>query len=626
MKKIIPLGLAFLIFLCSTLVLPVQAADMSQRDSPADIVLVADISNSMNTADKEQYLKEALKLTVDLIPEKGRFALVTVNGEIVFASDLIDVSDMNEKQRIKSEIEHLSYSGNTNLAVGIQKAVFLLKDSKENTTKRKIILISDITDGGLYLGKAATAADYEQHVKIVKDSTQEAKEQGIVIDTILLRQAPKSDSTITEIEALSSETGGQLLRIENSNRFTECIESIYFSSFQYNRSEITGINTIGGQQTMEIVLPTEHVNRARILFSSTTPVKGIQVSHPGTIATESNRSYSMVDLSRPDKAGLQISVDQGNSKAVKVYLIVDYTLNVTVTANSEVEQSGKKEFIQKTTLIADIVDTVSGKSILEDDFLKYFSCNALLTVPGEEKGISLDLKMNDDHKLAAVITPVEFGQYHLTLDIKHDGIVPELPTAKVQIDDIRPVPEPSRFTEKAAAITGGCIILIAILVFVFVRKRKKQISGELHSEIHYDYGFSGKLDVYIVWAKGGDYEIPPFTFYLSRLGNQKRINLSEILSVSNIRLPFAGAEKIWFYVGPEKTLLIKNSSKAKILFSGSEIVSGRHAKLSYGQKFYIVFEQDVDEIEIYYRNVKEGDRKEETRHTYMLDQDITSKN
>ncbi|MDR2022491.1 MAG: VWA domain-containing protein [Hungatella sp.] len=621
MKKIMLLGLSLIIFLCSTVVLPVQAADLSQRDSPADVVLVADISNSMNTADKEQYLQEALKLAVDLIPENGRFALITVNGEIVFDSDFIDVSDTNEKQRIKSEIERLSYSGNTNLAIGIQKAVSLLKDSEEKTAKKKIILISDITDGGLYLGKTATAADYEQHVKIMKDSAQEAKEQGIVIDTLLLRQAPESDSTITEIETFSSQTGGQLLRIEHSDQFAECIESIYFSSFRYNRSEITGINTIGGQQTMEIVLPTEHVNRARILFSSTTPVKGIQVSYPGTIATESNRSYSMVDLSQPDKEGLQISVDQGKNKSIKVYLIADYTLDVTITANSEVEQTGKKEFTQKTALVADIIDTVSGESILDEDFLKHFACNAFLTVPGKESKIPLELTMNDDQKLAAVITPEVFGSYQLTLAIKQGDIAPDLPTATVQIADIRPIPKPSRFTEKTAAILGGYIVLLSILVFVFVRKRKVQIKNvnELHSEIHYDYGFSGKLDVYVVWAKGGDYEIPPFSFYLNRLGSQKRINLSEVLSASNIRLPFAGAEKIWFYVGPEKSLLVKNSSKAKVLFSGSEIVSGRHAKLSYGQKFYIIFEQDVDEIEIYYRNVKEGDAKEGARQTYMLE-------
>ncbi len=621
MKKIILLGLSIFIFFCSGVVLPVQAADLLQTDRTADIVLVADISNSMNTADKDRYLQEALKLAVDLVPEGGRLALITVNGEIVFASDLIDLSDSNEKQRIKSEIEDLSYSGNTNLAVGIQKAVSLLEDSKRHTGKKKIILISDIAEGGLYLGRAATASDYEQHVKIVKDSAQEAKAQGIVIDTILLRQAPKSDSTITEIEALSEQTGGQIRRIENSNDFAECIESIYFSSFQYNRSSITGINTIGKQQTMDIVLPTEHVNRARILFSSTTPVKGIQVSYAGTvISTESNRSYSMVDLSRPPKEGLQIFVDPGNSKAVKVFLITDYTLNVTVAANSEVEQAGKKEFTQKTTLTVDVVDIVSGKSILEEDFLDHFSCKVLLTAPGEEKGIPLEMKMNDDQKLMAVISPTEYGPYQLTFDIKQGDVVLDLPAAIVSIDDIRPVPEPSRFTEKAAAIVGGCLILIAIIVFVFVRKRKVHSNSELHSEIHYDYGFSGKLDVYIVWAKGGDYEIPPFTFYLSRLGGQKRINLSEILAASNIRLSFAGAEKIWFYVGPEKTLLIKNGSKAKILFSGSEIASGRHAKLSYGQKFYIIFEQDVDEIEIYYRNVKEGDAKEEARHTYMLHQ------
>lgn len=62
--------LAFLTLLLPQALLPHAAAAQAQT-SGIDAVLVADVSNSMNTSDRDKISNEAMKMFIDMLPVQG---------------------------------------------------------------------------------------------------------------------------------------------------------------------------------------------------------------------------------------------------------------------------------------------------------------------------------------------------------------------------------------------------------------------------------------------------------------------------------------------------------------------------------------------------------------------------
>lgn len=125
--------------------LQTEAIDFS-KSMDSNIVLLIDVSGSMDSYDKLPLLQESFCLMVDNLSEKDRISIVTYAGA---SNTVLEGVSGADKETIKEAINSLSPYGSTNGSGGIKQAYKLAKENFiENGNNRVIIA----TDGDFNVG------------------------------------------------------------------------------------------------------------------------------------------------------------------------------------------------------------------------------------------------------------------------------------------------------------------------------------------------------------------------------------------------------------------------------------------------------------------------------------------
>ena len=131
---------------------PEAEKEEDEKRVSADLICVIDISGSME-GEKIKLVKESLKILVDMMEEKDRIALVLFDQKAKLYFNL-DYLTKENKDKLKAQIEKIEASGGTNIASGLQIAVEILKQQKENHKENEersstVLLLSDGCDNYL---------------------------------------------------------------------------------------------------------------------------------------------------------------------------------------------------------------------------------------------------------------------------------------------------------------------------------------------------------------------------------------------------------------------------------------------------------------------------------------------
>ena len=131
---------------------PEAEKEEDEKRVSADLICVIDISGSME-GEKIQLVKESLKILVDMMEEKDRIALVLFDQKAKLYFNLEYLTKEN-KDKLKAQIEKIEASGGTNIASGLQIAVEILKQQKNNSKDNEersstVLLLSDGCDNYL---------------------------------------------------------------------------------------------------------------------------------------------------------------------------------------------------------------------------------------------------------------------------------------------------------------------------------------------------------------------------------------------------------------------------------------------------------------------------------------------
>ena len=131
---------------------PEAEKEEDEKRVSADLICVIDISGSME-GEKIKLVKESLKILVDMMEEKDRIALVLFDQKAKLYFNLEYLTKEN-KDKLKAQIEKIEASGGTNIASGLQIAVEILKQQKENQKENEersstVLLLSDGCDNYL---------------------------------------------------------------------------------------------------------------------------------------------------------------------------------------------------------------------------------------------------------------------------------------------------------------------------------------------------------------------------------------------------------------------------------------------------------------------------------------------
>jgi len=122
--------------------------DENDKKSNADLICVIDISFSM-FGYKINQVKESLKILVNLMDEKDRLCLILFDDNAQIYYSLQNLTKEN-KSFLNNEINNIRARGGTNILSGLEQAVYVIKNSCNNSKNvASILLLSDGQDNFL---------------------------------------------------------------------------------------------------------------------------------------------------------------------------------------------------------------------------------------------------------------------------------------------------------------------------------------------------------------------------------------------------------------------------------------------------------------------------------------------
>ncbi len=119
---------------------------MLSHRAPLDLVCVLDHSGSMH-GEKIELVKNTFKYLLHFLNEFDRLSIVIFDDQVSTIVPLINTTDVNKK-KILSSISTVQDRGGTNINLGVQRALEILKQRKEVNIVTSIFLLSDGLDFG----------------------------------------------------------------------------------------------------------------------------------------------------------------------------------------------------------------------------------------------------------------------------------------------------------------------------------------------------------------------------------------------------------------------------------------------------------------------------------------------
>ncbi|MFJ5713577.1 VWA domain-containing protein [Neobacillus sp. NPDC093127] len=185
--------------------------NFSNVKPPDDIVMVMDISDSMNETDPgRESLKAAGKLIANMEPTH-RASIISFNEKASTTKSMFSIGDQQERTDAIDQINHLEYSGGTDIGHALDTAIHEIDDNQQSGRKSMVILFSD---GYSELDLDAVAKPYQS--------------KGIIINTIGMSQIDRGGAQLLKL--IASRTGGSFYDVKKADELTNVFEKIYLEN------------------------------------------------------------------------------------------------------------------------------------------------------------------------------------------------------------------------------------------------------------------------------------------------------------------------------------------------------------------------------------------------------------
>ncbi|ETI69512.1 vWA domain-containing protein [Neobacillus vireti] len=185
--------------------------NFSSVKPPDDIVMVMDISDSMNKTDPgRESLKAASKLISNMEPAH-RASIISFNEKASITKSMFSISDKTERSAAAEQIKELEYYGGTDIAGALDTAIHEIGDHQEKGRKPMVILFSD---GYSELDLDAVVKPYQN--------------EDIIINTIGMSKIDRGGAQLLKL--IASRTGGSFYDVKKADELTNVFKKIYLEN------------------------------------------------------------------------------------------------------------------------------------------------------------------------------------------------------------------------------------------------------------------------------------------------------------------------------------------------------------------------------------------------------------
>lgn len=584
MKRLYMTGSVIMVWLLLVL-MSFQTAEAQERlqESDTQLVILLDCSQSMEDVDSQYVIPDFIKEISATAPESYRIGVVAFDEEICFALPL-----GSSYEEIEDALENVAYSRYGNAGDGLAEAVALLQDEDGN---RKIMMISD---GEIMMKREEETAESVQRFA---DAVNLAKEEKIVIDIVALGERVEEGGTIY---AASDETGGEIHDFADSGELEGFLEQHLLDAWGIKRSHVGTMNGKSGE--LSIPLPDCCMERMKIYLLGNQENENLNVNvKAAKMHLLKGKNYTVIEIDRPESEDINIRMSSIETMDVMAYLSAQYHLQLSASS-AYLPETGATAFYVS-------VENPTGQNLLEghlsDSRLKVFLNGKAHEYRIESGKIYLEEMIAESATITLSIDPYDlFGDYYGDMSVTQQVVIPE------------PEEEPEQIDWFFWSVIGIFIVALFTVFFLAFRRKKtrpmrrKMIDDSRvmpRENVMQRNDFSGKIQVYVLHSRN-DIDYPPESINLFARCNRDMITLEWVLDACNLPLQLQGAEKVIIRPGADKSLVIKNNSKASALMGRELLRKGHSYHLYYHQKVTFIFDQEDTEIEVHYKDLKPNER------------------
>ncbi|WP_339846975.1 VWA domain-containing protein [Paenibacillus sp. FSL W7-1088] len=579
--------LAFLTLLLPQALLPHAAAAQAQT-SGIDAVLVADVSNSMNTSDRDKISNEAMKMFIDMLPVQGdKVGIVAYTDQVEREKALLEIQSDADKSSLKDFIDQLGRGPYTDISVGVAEAVNVLNHGADASHSPMIVLLAD---GNNDFNKTKGRTQSQSDADLAK-AVKEAQDQGIPVYTIGLNADGKLNKDA--LADLAQQTGGKSFITDTPDDLPQILSEIFADHAKLNVVKLPSITGNGSYQEVTVNVPNDSVLEANISIMSSKQVQ-IELTDPSgkavalnsdTAKLSTSKSYSLVKLLKPQEGDWKLRVKGAPKDSIDINLLFNYDLQLVVdpiktksyTKGDKVDLTAKLE---------------NGGQPLQDNDL-YADMKATLVVNDQDTGKSTEQPLeNTGTGFAGTFEVPDNHNYELVIRAEEDSFYRE--SAPITINAGGAAGSGTQPTTPAGEqdkpfpwipVILGVIALIVVAVGVWFLlgwlKRKNR-------------GFVGQMVVEIRDENTGDKSYPQYKKLTSFRG---RFHLHQLLQLDP---ELKETEKYVFTPGNGDRIIIRNTAGGTLEKSGRAVDASSGVELKNGDRLSIPLQQADKTILIEY--------------------------
>ncbi|GGH65119.1 hypothetical protein GCM10008014_44190 [Paenibacillus silvae] len=579
--------LALLTLLLPSALLP-QAEAAQTQTSGIDAVLVADVSNSMNTSDRDKISNEAMKMFIDMLPTVGdKVGIVAYTDQVEREKAMLEIQSDADKSNLKDFIDQLGRGPYTDISVGVAEAMNILNHGADPSHSPMIVLLAD-GNNDFNKSKGRTQAQSDADLaKAVKD----AQAKGIPVYTIGLNADGKLNKNA--LADLAKQTGGKSFITDTPDDLPQILSEIFADHAKLNVVKLPSVTANGSYQEVTVNVPNDSVLEANISIMSSKPVQ-VQLTDPSgkSINLNSNeaklstsKSYSLVKLLKPQEGDWKLRVKGAPKDSIDINLLFNYDLQL-------VADPIKTKSYTKGDKIDLAARLENGGQPLQDNDL-YADMKATLVVQDKDtgkteqqplkntgSGFTGTFEVPDNHNYELIIRAEEDSFYRESAPI----IVNAGGTGGSQAQPTTPATANDKPFPWVPVILGVIALIVVAVGGWFLMgwlKRKNR-------------GFVGQIIVEVRDENTGDKSYPQYKKLASFRG---RFHLHQLLQLDP---ELKETEKYIFTPGNVDRLIIRNTAGGTLEKSGRAVDASSGVELKNGDRLSIPLQQADKTILIEY--------------------------
>ncbi|MGN0403360.1 MAG: VWA domain-containing protein [Acetatifactor sp.] len=649
------------IVLCLLFPKTAYAEEIAFEKESVDIIFVIDCSGSMKTNDSSKMGLNMVQAFVDIVQtENVRVGYVAYNDSILSYSVPDSTATAVRRDSLKEELDAITYSGDTDIGLGVSYAYELLAAGK--STRKIMVLISD---GETDLSRWNERTE-EQSNQELEQCVQKCKEENIQIYTVAFGQYDGSKEVLEEI---TEQTQAKSYSAQGPEDLIEVLYGIFQDNLLYKIQQFSNGTYAGGIQEIKCVLDSLYLDEINILLISSKPVGEAVVKYgKEEIPLTCLSHYAVVKIENAEEseAGKELIIrsatDEGQD--LQVY-IISYRKQTPVLEMAT--KIGRNQNLGYQVYFKDRNGNIISDAGFYETFFWEIASDDANVVQGNAKvsnGVlqgQLKFSHSGTYMLCGTLWD-ELGSYSFPVEVR---VTNEMPTGSIPEDSCTMLEDKwtlcldDYFTDLdsdtllysitdaqegiIAALEGNLltiapqstgthtvtlqvsdgenavqyvhrikviplwqaywwVIVLIFIVSVFIlwkifHKPKPEL--ELLTEEKKQNHFCGKLDAYFVLQPEEEEEIPPLSFPMNKV-KDGRVSLEALFGTYPEQVKALQLEDIFLIADENCSMILYHRSKSGVMVGNAIACMQIQYSISFGDIIYITSHDGRYDLEIHY--------------------------